>query len=117
MSQLTFDEFLKQFTQIYEEKAYQQAYELVEYEATLFPDPNDVPYLRMCMAACMKNTGLALQIFREALEAGVWFAPDYLRDDDDLQSLQELPEYQEMVAICERKRGELQEQMKPDLVV
>lgn len=72
---------------------------------------------QMCIQACQGKTEDALQTFRDALEAGVWWSEAVLMEDPDLDSIKQLPEFKRLVAICEEKRARVQTEAKPDLIV
>jgi predicted esterase len=56
---------------------------------------------------------LALQLMQEGLDAGFWWGEDILRNDDDLKSLQDQPEFNRLVEISEKRRQSAQAASKP----
>src|SRR5579884_4252902 len=103
-------------TSLYEQQQYAEAYQLALEQGPGFPEhARDTLYWLMCLAAVQGNTSQALQYFREALNQNHWFPPEFLRKDPDLKSLQGIPEFEEMVAICEERLQEAQKTARPEL--
>ncbi len=116
MSDMAFNDLDRQLMSLYGAKEYQQAFELVERERLHFPEQRrQIAYWRLCMHALTGKQTESLQIFRETLDQGYWFAPRWLADDPDLVSLQPLPEFQEMVEICSQRLVGLKAQ--PELLI
>ena len=117
MSEMTFGEFDRQVTALYEAKEYQRAYELVEREYQNFPDYQPLlAYWRLCMNSVVGRKAEALRIFQAALDQGYWFAPKWL-NDPDLAELEPLPEFQAMVEICHQRLAVAQAESRPELLV
>lgn len=94
----------QQFHHLAQAGKYTEALELVTREAHLFPDYSQkvVYSWRMTMACRINNWALALQILKEAVTAGHWYAD--LRSDPDYQSLHGIAEFEQLVAVCEDRR-------------
>lgn len=118
MSSSTFAAFNRQFIELLEAKEYLQAFELIEKEQASFPDYiHYVTYWRIGVHAQLGKQEQALQIFREALESGDWFPPDWLLSDPGCASLQSLPAFQELVEVCRQRKAEVQARTRPELFV
>ena len=92
----------------------QAAYDLMTEAVPHFPEQANLLYnWRYCAAALLGKSDLALQLMREALDAGFWWGEDYLRLDTDLASLQDLPEFNRLVEISEARRQAAQAGAKP----
>lgn len=118
MNDRTFESFVDQLMRFYHRGAYAQALDLLEQEASHFPErARDIYYWRMSMASRLYNLPLALRFFAELLEQGHWLPPRWLRDDEALKPLQGLPKFEEMVAVCKQKFAELQENARPELLI
>jgi predicted esterase len=116
VSNKTFHDLDQQLMRLYRAKEYQQAFELVEREYLNFPDQQgQIAYWRLCLHALSGKQAEALHIFREALDQGYWYPPRWLKGDPDLLSLQELPEFQEMVEICRQRLAEAH--ARPELLI
>jgi predicted esterase len=98
------EEVEQQFDHLVEVGAYGEALELVTREAHLFPDYSQkvVYSWRMTMACRLNNKALALQLLKEAVEAGHWYSG--LRDNPDFQLLHGVPEFEQWVEICAQRR-------------
>lgn len=118
MGELTFSAFEQKLFELYNEKEYSQAFELVEREQANFPDQtHGIAYWRLCLHALLGKSAEALSIFREALDQGDWFPPKWLKEDPDLISLQQLPEFQEMVETCRQRLDEIRASVHPELLI
>ena len=83
----------------------QAAYDILTEAVPHFPEQANLLYnWRYCAAALLNKPDLALEIMQESLNAGFWWSKEYLRTDADLKSLQDLPEFNRMVEICEQRR-------------
>ncbi|NIO70429.1 MAG: alpha/beta hydrolase, partial [Anaerolineae bacterium] len=117
MSNLTFSDLRTQMFQLYQKGEYAQALDLVTREASRFPtEALRIYYWRICMASLLGETALALQLLEEALEAGFWYAEAQLREDPDLQPLQGLPGFEQLVEVCRKRHAEAQAQAVPVLL-
>jgi predicted esterase len=118
MSNRTYYALEKQLIKFYEEKAYRRVLDLVEQEQanslTLTPY---FLYWRICMTNLLGKQEEALQLFREAVEQGSWFTPDWLGQDEDLESLHSSPEFQDLLAICRQRLAEAQIIARPGLYI
>lgn len=66
-----------------------------------FPDRLDkTSYWKACAYASLGDRELAIQALQHALERGIWWNPQSLERDPDLQSLQNESAYQEIVQTC-----------------
>ncbi len=74
-------------------------------------------YWRICLLARQQKIKEALLVFRNALDANLWWSESTLRSDPDLKPLQGLPEYERMVAVCKERHAAAQAASKPVLVV
>ena len=111
----SFAEFQQQVFEYHGKPETQQAaYDLMTEAVPDFPEQSNLLYnWRYCAAALLGKTDLALEIMQESINAGFWWGEDYLRDDEDLKSLQDLPEFNQLVEISEGLRREAQAKAKP----
>lgn len=117
MNDLTFDGLLNRARQLYQEGEYAQALDLLSREASRFPAKAQTLYFwRICLASRMRLTTLAIQLFEEALAAGHWYAETQLRDEEDLQPLQGLPEFEQLVDVSRERHAVVQAQAVPLLL-
>ena len=117
MNDLTFSDLERQLYQLYQNGEYAQALDLVTREASRFPtEAWLVTYWRICLASLLGEMALALPLLEEALAAGLWYAEAQLREDPDLQPLQGLPEFEQLVEVCRKRQAEAQAQAAPALI-
>lgn len=106
---MDFNQMAGELFGLYEEGDYRRALDLVIREAPRFPEARaQTAFWRACLHAVLGEAGEALRVLREAVDAGLWFAPSKLRMDPDLAPLQGLPVFEELVRICEQRRDALQ---------
>ena len=118
MSELTFENLAEQLMLLGQKGAYAESLELLQRESGRFPDREQATYYwRMRLAVRINNLALALQFFRELLEHGYSLPPHWLREDENLKPLQGLPEYEDLVAVCQLKFAELQANAKPEMLI
>jgi len=102
----------------YERGDYVGALAVTERLVGLFPEQSGrTDYWRICLLARLRRIDDALQVFREALNADIWWSEPTLRSDPDLEQLQGLPEYERMVAVCNKRHAAAQAVSKPVLIV
>ncbi len=117
-SPATFDTLLSQTYRLYQAGEYAQALDLITREGRAYPERAQTWfYWRVCLATRTGDTALALQLFDEALAAGLWFGVTLLRQDADLQPLQGMPEFEQRVEVCRLRQAAAQAAARPLLVV
>jgi inorganic pyrophosphatase len=116
MSHLTFSELLNQTFQLYKAEEYAQALDLVTREFPRFAEQaHRLYHLRACLACRTGQTQQALVLLEEAVEAGYWYNEQQLREDEDLDPLQGLPRFEELVEVCLGQQAAAQAQATPYL--
>jgi predicted esterase len=118
--QLSFDEILTKVNQHWDigtKEEIQIAYDLITDSVPLFPDEARIGFFsynyRYCGAALLGKPDLAIEILQEAVDAGYYYSEEYLRSDEDLKSLQDLPAFNQLVEVCEQKRQAAMAESKP----
>jgi predicted esterase len=61
-------------------------------------------YWRACLISQLDSPEGALGVLRKGLDEGLWWRPDWLTTDEDLERLWDLPEFAEVVAESERRQ-------------
>lgn len=59
-------------------------------------------YWRACLLSLLGRPDEAMAALRSGLDAGLWWRPDWLTTDQDLEPLWDLPEFAEIVSASER---------------
>jgi len=102
----------------YERGDYTCALAETERMAAAFPEQSArTDYWRICLLTHLRRVDDALQVFRRALDADMWWSEPTLRNDPDLEPLQGLLEYERMVVVCSKRHAAAQAVSKPVLVV
>lgn len=113
-----FDQFRRQVLSWYGAGRYQETLDLLEAQASSFPDEQySTANWRMSMAARLGQTGRAIGIFRQSLDRGIWWAAQALREDPDLASLLGIPEFESLVEECQRREEEAVRRGRPEMLV
>jgi predicted esterase len=102
---------------LYDQKHYKEALELLERNWERFPQPGLMYHWKMCLSARDGEPAAAIQAFREALDQGYWYSEKLVREDEDLQTLQGVPEYEELVAVCLKRYTGAETSAQPELLV
>lgn len=106
MEQMTFNQLTEKMIALYREGKFDEAYELLEQNRTSFPEQAArLTYWRMCVLSLGNHPDEALSVFREGLDAGLWWSPD-LFVDPDLNAIRELPEFQRLVGVSKEQYEE-----------
>ncbi len=117
MSEAEFAPTRYQLLALYNQGAYVEALNLLEREGARFPQQGLMYHWMMCLAARADEPDKALLAFREALDKGYWYPAALLRDDEDLQSLQGRPPFEEMVAVSLERAAKTESSSTPQLLV
>jgi len=94
----------QQYHQLVAEGQYAAALQVATEHFSLFSHPAQkvVYFWRMDMACRLGESSLALDVFREAVEAGHWYAK--LDENHNFQALHDWPEFQALVKTCAQRR-------------
>jgi predicted esterase len=117
VSDLTFSKLLNQAEQLYNDKNYAEALDLVNCEFPNFPEQTHLLYFwRVCLESLTGQTDQALGTLEEAVQAGYWYNQRQLREDSDLDPLQGLPRFEGLVEICLERQAAAQATAAPSLI-
>ena len=118
MTDPAFSALQTQMFQLYQQGDYEAALQLVAQEAGRFPQQAHLlDYWRVCLAAQAGDRQQALEILQEALASGQWYPESQLREDEDLASLQGLPEFERLVEISRERHSAAQHGVRPALTI
>jgi predicted esterase len=113
---MDFDTFRNEFFRYYGNQEYMVAFDLASTFSS--SDPGVVTVVtnwKLCAASLAGKPDLVISVFQEAIDGGFFFPAGALRGDPDLAAIQDNPEYQRLVAICEQRHRQAQESTKPGL--
>jgi hypothetical protein len=89
---------------LYEARRFDEALRVADDVRTRFPDRADRAYYwTACLRCVSGDPDAGLRSLQDGLRAGVWFAPDLLRSDNDLAALRGRSEFQSVVEQSERR--------------
>lgn len=97
----TFDDVYEEAMGHYQAQEFAEALDVWNREGVAFPEEEHmVLYLRSCMAARIGQKELALSLLQEALDKGLWYGREVMRESPSWRVLQGLPEFERMARIC-----------------
>ncbi len=102
----------------HEHSHYEEALDIVREVAPLFPHRAEtIVYWEACTHARLNNPSQALAALQEGLQRGLWWTPDMLRRDPDLETIRDDPAFVAIVEACEHHLSEAQATASPQLHV
>ncbi|MCP4141883.1 MAG: hypothetical protein GY755_16675 [Chloroflexi bacterium] len=111
---LSVDKVFESCFDYFEAGEHQAAYDLLTEAAPHFPERAMLLYnWRYCAAALLDKPDLAIEIMQEAFNAGFWWSEEYLRSDDDLKILHDLPAFNQLIDKFEKRSQAAQASSKP----
>ncbi len=103
MSEMTFRELADEMMQLYNQRDYVGALELLEGKANFFSqEAVRTTFWRMCLFSLCERPDDVMSIFRQALDSGLWWAEGQFRDTD-LDLVRDLPEFRALIEESNRK--------------
>lgn len=118
MPQTTFSQFQADFFQLYNAGKFEDALLLIRLLGGLFPERANFIYnWRICLAALLGQQEQAIRLLNEALDLGLWWSQEILRDDGDLAILQGNPEFERLAAICKEREAEARRSARPEMLL
>jgi hypothetical protein len=99
----------------YGREDYRTALEWSERLLALEPGNGQFVFWAACFQARAGDAGGALGRLRAASAEGIWWAPELLREDEDLEPVWRLDGFEELVAECERRMAALRASAEPVL--
>ncbi|MEW6094290.1 MAG: hypothetical protein AB1531_10025 [Chloroflexota bacterium] len=102
----------------YERGDYAAALAVTERLAAEFPAQSArTDFWRICLLTRLQRLDKALQVFRSALDGGMWWSEQTLRSDPDLEPLQGNPDFERLAVVCLERHAAAQADSKPALIV
>ena len=116
MATRSYDEMQAEAMEHYQAQDYAGALAILTREGDQFPEEAaNVLYLRSCMAARVGQPDLALAILEDALNRGLWYGEQVMRESPSWQPLQGRPAFERLAALCKERQAAAQ--IGPDLRV
>ncbi len=106
MANISYGELVGKFYEFYGQAAYVDALALVEETLADFPEHRtEMITWKICVQSRLGESEKAIETLRAAIETSTyWYLPAVLRGESDLALLQDNPEFQRLVALCEARR-------------
>ena len=114
MEQMTFQQLTYNLMRLYAEGKYAEALEIVEQNSERFPERSArTTFWKMCLLSLCNRPEAVISVFRQGLENGLWWAKSQFVDTD-LDAVRDLPEFQRLMAISQKKYEEARKHVEPD---
>jgi len=114
MEQMTFRELTDQMMHLYTEGQFADALQLVDQKAGHFPEQcAHTTFWKMCLLSLSNRPDEVMSVFRQGLDAGLWWAEEPFADPD-LNAVRDLPEFKNLVTISKERHREAQTRVKRD---
>ncbi|QHE52854.1 alpha/beta hydrolase [Pontibacillus sp. HMF3514] len=119
MTQLTYTKLLNETLEKYVESGVEEAYQFITQHADeIKGDHAQIYNFKYSLAAASGREEEALAIMKEAIiEKGHWYSYEYLKEDEDLNSLRKYDDFQYMLDLCKKREEEAKEKAKPEMDV
>ena len=117
MEQMTFADLTQKLTTLYTEGKYAEALQWVEQNMNDFPEQAArTTFWRMCLLSLSNRMEETISVFRQGLDAGLWWQGE-LFADPDLNAVRDLPAFQHLMGVSQEKYGEAQKQVERDFAL
>ena len=114
----TFADLQAEVFRLYAAREYAKALEVVRLESPRFPDrAGETSYWYIDLTAVLGRTEEAIRALKLAVDTGHWWTPDALHNDPDLKTLQGLPDFERVVAVCRERHAAAEASIRPVLLV
>ncbi len=115
---MDFHLFQAEFLRLYHARSYPDAMDWLRLGGGQYPEKAAQLYFwRACITALVDQPDQAVAVLRQGFDLGYWWAERLLRGDSDLLSLQERPDFNELVAQCEARHLEAEKQNPAEVLV
>lgn len=117
MASITFHELTDQMIRLYHQDKKEEALRLIEQNQASFPEQAArLTFWRMCFLSLTGRSNDVLSVFRQGLDSGLWWQQE-LFADPDLNAVRDLPEFQQLMAVSQKRYEEEQGQTERDYTV
>ncbi|HWI65724.1 MAG TPA: hypothetical protein VNT75_28170 [Symbiobacteriaceae bacterium] len=113
-----FVEFRAAVFQLFRTRRFEEALALIDRERANHPGQiARIGNWRAILFAALGQPDKGLVALQEAVAGGAWYSTRIMEQDETMKPIRELPEFQDLLAICGRRQAEAQATTKPELVV
>lgn len=114
MEQMTFQGLTDELMRLYPQGQYREALQLVEQNADRFPDQGArTTFWKMCLLSLCGRPEEVISVFRQGLEAGLWWAQSQFIDPD-LDNVRDLPEFKRLMEESNETYLKMRARVQPD---
>jgi predicted esterase len=114
MTSMTFPELRDQLMALYTAGKHADGLDLIEQAAGRFPErAAHITFWKMCLLSLCNRPDDCMSVFRQGLDAGLWWAEEAF-SDPDLNAVRELPEFKNLVTISKERHKEAQVTIERD---
>ncbi|WP_270180883.1 alpha/beta hydrolase [Alkalihalobacillus sp. CinArs1] len=116
---MTYTQLLNKTIETYENDGSLEAFRYIQEHADEVEGNRTQIYnFQYALAAASDLKDEALSLMREAvIDHGYWYSYDYLMTDEDLDSIKDTGEFQELAEICKKREEEAKATAKPELTL
>ena len=117
MKQMTFQDLTDELFRIYTQGQYAEALEIVEQQSDRFPEQSArTTFWKMCLLSLSGHADDTISVFRQGLDAGLWWRNDVF-NDSDLNAVRDLPAFQRLMAESQEKYEAARTEVERDQAV
>lgn len=117
MKQMSFQELIDELFRLYPQGKYAEALEIVEQQADHFPEQSArTTFWKMCLLSLCGRPDDTISVFRQGLDAGLWWRNDVF-NDSDLIAVRDLPDFQRLMAESQENYEAARTQVERDQAV
>ncbi len=114
MQSMTFSELTDQMVALYRENKFEEALQLVEQEASHFPEQvARTTFWKMCLLSLCGRQDHVISVFQQGLDSGLWWHEE-LFSDPDLNAVRDVPEFKRLMAVSQERYEKVRMQIKRD---
>jgi hypothetical protein len=114
---MTFQDLIDELFRLYPQGSYAEALEVIEQHANRFPEQlARTTFWRMCLLSLCGRADDTISVFRQGLDAGLWWRNDVF-NDSDLNAVRDLPAFQRLMAESQEKYEANRTQVEQDQAV
>lgn len=114
---MTYTTLINETLQMYLTDEYEKAYEhITKFMDQVEGNRAQLYNFRYAIACAMGNGALGLELLEKAIvDEGLWYAYDYLMEDDDLESIREHHRFKELAQICKEREEDAKSKVVPEM--
>ena len=115
---MTYTQLLNTALELLDEQGPQQAFDFMQQQSpnVEYANPAQLYNFSYCLAAMCDRTDEAMGLLKEAVYThGYWYDYTYLMEDEDLEPLRSMPEFETIANLCRQRQQAAQQAAQPVL--